>query len=129
MAICTFFGHRDCPSSVYPSIKTCIENLIQTEKADSFYVGENGRFDALVLKAPEELKRQYPMIQFSLVLSSMPSDKQSTHHIETILPDCVENAARRFAVDRRNRWMLKTRGVEPLSVFDGGFPPIHLQKP
>ena len=25
--------------------------------------------------------------------------------------------------------MIKTRGAEPLSVFDGGFPPTLLQKP
>ena len=28
MAVCTFFGHRDCPASIKPKLRAMVEELI-----------------------------------------------------------------------------------------------------
>lgn len=48
MAACTFFGHRDCPDSVEHQLRAVLEKLIVEQGVNVFYVGHQGRFDAMV---------------------------------------------------------------------------------
>lgn len=48
MSVCTFFGHRDCPSSIEPNLKQALIHLIDAQSVDTFYVGNHGAFDAMV---------------------------------------------------------------------------------
>ena len=48
MATCTFFGHRDCPETIKPKLRSTIIDLIENHNVDMFYVGNQGRFDAIV---------------------------------------------------------------------------------
>ena len=48
MAVCTFFGHRDCIGLSRQRLEEAIEDLICNHGVDSFYVGNEGQFDALV---------------------------------------------------------------------------------
>ena len=50
MSACTFFGHRDCPSSIKPKLREVLINLIENHAVDMFYVGQQGAFDGIVLK-------------------------------------------------------------------------------
>lgn len=36
MSVCAFIGHRNCSETVRPIIKKTIENLILTERVDTF---------------------------------------------------------------------------------------------
>ncbi len=102
MKSCTFFGHSDCPESVYFILKEKIEELIKTEGVLCFYVGNNGRFDSLAVNALKEIKSEYSDINYSVVLSCLP--KESIEN--SIYPEGLENVPKRFCIDRRNRWML-----------------------
>lgn len=103
---CTFFGHRDCPDTVYPKLQSCIEHLIIAQNVDRFYVGHQGRFDTLALKALRELKWQYSEISYHVVLAYLPQKQLAYDPEETIYPEGLETVPPRFAIERRNRWMV-----------------------
>lgn len=106
METCTFFGHRDCPDSVYPKLRSSIERLILSQNAVRFYVGHQGRFDAIVLRALRELKKQHSKITYHVVLAYLPEKQLPYHPEETLFPEGLEVVPPRFAIERRNRWMI-----------------------
>lgn len=106
MPACTFFGHRDCPDSVYPTLLDTIEGLILSNGVDRFYVGHQGHFDALALKALRELKKQHPEIAYHVVLAYLPQRPLPYDPEETLYPEGLETVPPRFAISRRNDWML-----------------------
>ncbi len=48
MSICTFFGHGDCPETIQPVLLTTLHTLIEAQGVNTFYVGNQGRFDVYV---------------------------------------------------------------------------------
>ena len=48
MSACTFFGHRDCPSSIKSKLRKVLIDLIESHAVDMFYVGQQGAFDSMV---------------------------------------------------------------------------------
>lgn len=106
MKACTFFGHRDCPDSIYPRLRSCIEDLIVNHGVSCFYVGHQGRFDALALKALRELQPTYPSVKYYVVLAYLPLKAMPYSTEETLYPEGLESIPPRFAISHRNRWML-----------------------
>ena len=103
MSVCVFFGHRDCPETVKETLSAAIEGLIQ-QGADTFYVGDNGQFDRLVLAALRVAQATHPHIRYAVVLSRLPTAPLT---VPTLVPEGVEAAPPRFAIDYRNRWLVK----------------------
>ena len=110
MSVCTFFGHRDCPSDIRPKLRELLIDLIENRSVTMFYVGRNGAFDRLVRSVLRELSEDYPHIRYAVVLERFP-DRRDGDDSDTILPEGIEEAPRRFAVDRRNQWMLRQSDV------------------
>lgn len=106
MKACTFFGHRDCPDTIYPRLKNCIEDLIVNQGVGCFYVGHQGRFDALVLKALRKLQPTYPSVKYYVVLAYLPLKAMPYSTEETLYPEGLESIPPRFAIAHRNKWML-----------------------
>ena len=106
MSVCTFFGHRDCPSSIKPKLKQALVYLIETQSVDTFYVGTHGAFDAMVRSSLAELMQDYPHIRCTVVLAYLPT-KKLAYPFPSLLPDGIEAAPKRFAISYRNKWMLK----------------------
>ncbi len=106
MKACTFFGHRDCPDTIYPRLKNCIEDLIVNQGVGCFYVGHQGRFDALALRALRELQAAYPIIKHYVVLAYLPQKEMPYPAEETLYPEGLESVPPRYAITHRNRWML-----------------------
>ena len=108
MKICTFFGHRDCPSTIQPKLQDVLEDLIIHHHVDTFYVGHQGQFDSIVYHTLQQLKKTYAHIRVTVVLAYMPGKKTDTNHYEnTLLPDGIESTPPRYAISYRNDWMLK----------------------
>lgn len=112
MSICTFFGHRQCPSSIKPNLKNVLINLIEHQKVNVFYVGNQGSFDDMVYSVLRELSQQYSHITYAVVLAYLPPESkgelsQSQDYADTMYPEGIETVPKRFAIDWRNRWMLK----------------------
>lgn len=110
MKACTFFGHRICPvDSIKDDVTKAIVQLIEEEQVDTFYVGNQGGYDALVLRVLRALAQQYPFIQYNVVLAYIPTSNEidSWYPGETLIPDGIESVYKKFAISHRNQWMLK----------------------
>ena len=75
---------------------------------DMFYVGNQGRFDEIVRGVLRELKKEYPQINYAVVLAYMPG-KQAEYddYLDTMLPEGIESVHPRYAISWRNNWMLR----------------------
>ena len=104
MAACTFFGHRDCPSSIKGKLHEEIDQLICNHGVDTFYVGTQGSFDRMAYAILVELRKRYQHIKIYRVLAYMPklSDADTA---DTIVPEGIEKVHPRYAIVHRNNWM------------------------
>ncbi len=68
-----------------------------------FYVGDSGQFDVLCRSVLKELG-----VNYAVVLSRLPGNPTEHEDVsDTMLPEgIVEGGPPRFAIERRNRWML-----------------------
>lgn len=110
MNTCTFFGHSDTPEAVIPLLRKAVIDLIENQKADTFYVGTHGAFDRHTCCVLREIKKFYPHIDYQIVLAYMPkhTDKDFPYEInETLLPDGIETVPPRFAINYCNKWMIQ----------------------
>ena len=105
MASCTFFGHRDCPSSIKEKLHEEIERLISHHRVNTFYVGTQGNFDRMTYAALVELRKRYQHIKVYRVLAYMPKPGDNDT-ADTIVPEGIENARPRYAIVYRNNWMI-----------------------
>ncbi len=105
MSTCTFFGHRDCPTSIKPKLYETLIDLIENKDVNNFYIGNNGNFDNIVYNLLCELKKRYTYINYNVVLAYLPNNK-SDNFENTIYPERIETIPKRFAIDYRNRFML-----------------------
>lgn len=103
---CCFFGHRDTPSNIKSKLEQTIIYLIENKSVDTFYVGNQGSFDFMVRRTLKKLKVKYPHINYTVVLAYMPTEKDGKDYSDTIYPDGLENVPRKFAIDRRNKWLV-----------------------
>lgn len=106
---CCFFGHRDAPGSVRGEIAAAIEKRIG-EGEREFFVGNNGAFDRMVQAILHEIAERSGEIEYVVVLSSPSELGGVADGLPTMLPDGIECAPPRFAIDRRNEWMLRHCG-------------------
>ena len=107
--ICTFFGHKDTPSSVEPILISVLTDLILNKNVRNFYVGNNGNFDYYVRKTLKKLKQDFPDIIYSVVLAYLPvknNCESNEDYSDTIFPDCLENTPPKYAISKRNLWMI-----------------------
>lgn len=108
MLVCTSLGHRDCPDSIKPKLRKVLVDLITTRGVDMFYVGNQGRFDAIVRDVLRELKEEYPQIHYAVVLAYMSGKKNEYNDFsDTMLPEGIETVHPRYAITWRNGWMLR----------------------
>ena len=106
MKSCTFFGHRNSPDSIEGKLYEVIEGMIIDEAVQRFYVGNQGNFDRIVCAVLDELRKKHTHIQCVNVLAYMPDKNSEEHIFPTLLPEGLENVPRKFAILKRNGWML-----------------------
>ena len=109
MKTCTFFGNRDCKDEIKHELLSVIEDCIVSQDVGRFYVGNNGNFDKIAISLLRQLKNKYPHIVYEIVLAYHPSSREADGYGEgeSIFPDGIERAPRRYAITYRNNWMLK----------------------
>ncbi len=104
---CMFLGHRDAGGEVKETIKTAILHLVKKERVDRFLVGNNGNFDFCVQCVLKELKEAGVDIDFCIVLSHPEEKALSNNQSETIFPEGLEDAIPKYAISKRNEWLIK----------------------
>ena len=102
MPVCTFFGHKDSygldSARLLDTIRKQI--LLGTE---TFYVGNQGQFDAVVYGCLKQLQKEYSHIQIGVVLAYLPNENQEII-ADSMYPEIEGHP--KFAIERRNRWMI-----------------------
>ena len=106
--ICTFFGHRDAPDNIKDKIKSILIELIVKWNADTFYIGNNGNFDYMTKACLKEIKEDFPHVKAFTVLAYMPTDNSEEN---TIFPSECGASHPKFAIARRNEWMIANSDI------------------
>ena len=108
MPACTFFGHRECPDSVKVKLREVLIALITNHDVNMFFVGNQGQFDGIVRSVLRELKKEYPHINYAVVLAYIPGKQtEYNNYSDTMLPEGIESVHPRYAISWRNNWMLR----------------------
>ncbi len=101
-----FFGHRDTLQGTEKKLQEILISLIE-DGARVFYVGNEGNFDRMVQRELAFLSKQYSNILCHIVLAYLPTQKSSeTFSLETIYPEGLEKVPQKFAICKRNDWIL-----------------------
>ena len=106
---CTFFGHRNAPKEIEPTLRSTLIDLIENHYVNLFYVGNHGNFDGMVRRVLKDLAEKYD-ISYYVVLAYMPgkhSELSCEDCYDTILPEGIETVPKRFAINYRNKWMIE----------------------
>ena len=62
----------------------------------------------MVYSVLKELKRKFPQIRYIVVLAYMPDEHiQEVYGEDTLFPDGMENVPKKFAISKRNDWMIQ----------------------
>lgn len=109
--VCTFFGHKDTPKEIEPTLRSTLIDLIENKNVAMFYIGNNGKFDTMVRRQLEDLSRTYS-ITYSVVLAYLPTKKNKYDNLtNTIYPEGIETVPKRFAISWRNKWMIQQSDI------------------
>ena len=112
------FGHREVTHNIRPKLTEIIEKLIVDEGVTDFYVGHQGQFDSMVYSVLKELKANYPYIRYTVVLAYMPDEHiKEVYGEDTLFPDGMETVPKRFAISKRNDWMLNHSDIAVCYVW------------
>ena len=115
---CCFFGHRKVTHNIKPKLTEIIEKLITEDGVTDFYVGHQGQFDSMVFYVLKELKAKYPKIRYTVVLAYMPDEHiRELYGEDTLFPDGLETVPKRFAISKRNDWMISHSDVAVCYVW------------
>lgn len=109
--IVTFCGHRDVydRESVYQKLTAVLRDLIE-EGANSFLLGGYGNFDSIAASVVRDLKKEFPGIRSTLVIPYMDRKVDKNLYDDSVYPP-LEHVPRRFAISRRNEWMVNQADV------------------
>lgn len=99
----TFIGHSYTPDEIQETLEKVLIELIEKHNSIQFYVGNHGNFDLIVKNTLYKLKDIYPHISFSVVLAYKPKTKINF----TIFPNILENTHPKYAIIKRNQWMIE----------------------
>ena len=107
VSACTFFGHRDAPREILPNLHAALLDLIENHSVQKFYVGNQGAFDAMVRRQLSMLEKTHGIHYYVVLayLPKQPSNPETASH--TLYPEGLETVPLRFAICKRNLWMLE----------------------
>ena len=106
----TFCGHKEVSDRerVEQWLRPVCVDLIK-QGADEFFLGGYGRFAFMCASALRDMKKAHPSIQLVLELPYLNSTMLTEGYDETVYPP-LESVPKRFAISRRNEWMVRPRG-------------------
>lgn len=107
----TFCGHSSVSDATIVSnnLRQVISDLI-AEGADEFYLGGYGEFDSMAAAAVRDAKKLHPHIRSMLVIPYMDREYNPQYYDGSVYPP-LETVPRRFAISKRNEWMIEHADV------------------
>lgn len=117
--IVTFCGHKDC--IVNDEIKNWLLEITEQlilDGAKKFYFGGYERFDVFSAQTINEHTKKHPNIERVLVIPYIDRDYNKNLYDYSIYPD-LETVPRKFAILKRNEWMVDNSDVVIAYVTHG----------
>ena len=109
--IITFCGHSKLSDHDIIQDQLTQELRSRLEQGShKFYLGGYGAFDLLAAKVLHKLKAEYPELESILVLPYLDRQMDASLYDGTIYPP-LENVPKRFAISRRNKWMIEKADI------------------
>lgn len=106
MKSCAFFGHRDWgQAEEKEKIRNSIVDLIENYGVFQFYSGGRGNFDNLCSQIVYELKKDYPQIKNTLVLSYMPKEYNLPNKYDDSVYFLEKQVPPKYAIVKTNQIM------------------------
>ena len=107
----TFCGHSQVANStaVAAALAKIIDDLIE-EGADEFLLGGYGEFDTMAAVAVRNAKKNHPSIRATLVIPYIDRDYDPALYDGSLYPP-LETVPRRYAISKRNEWMVANSDV------------------
>ena len=115
----TFCGHKDIADT--STVRAAVDEVLRTlvaEGADYFLLGGYGGFDYLAAHAVHEQKQQHPEIHSTLVIPYLNREYSIELYDDTTYPP-LEDVPMKFAISRRNEWMVDQADVVVAYVTHG----------
>ena len=111
MSVCTFFGHSECYGLDAAVLRSAIEGFIKRGVTE-FVVGNHGQFDGMVYSCLQNLSKDYE-ISYSVALAYLPTHKEDydIYHGHSLYPEGLEVGPAKFAIERRNRYLIDTADI------------------
>lgn len=112
----TFIGHSFVPAidSIKHLIKEQVQNNIDDAESVICYIGGYGDFDGICAHVCRELKSEYKGLEIIYVTPYIGASEQKKIKemqeyglYDTFLYPPIENVPPRFAISKRNEWMIK----------------------
>lgn len=112
MNVCTFFGHSECYGLDKDLLRNAIEDLVK-QGTTEFLVGNHGQFDGMVFSCLQGLSKDYSEISYSVALAYLPTHKEEydIYHGHSFYPEGQEIGPAKFAIERRNRYLIDSADV------------------
>ncbi|MBE6693938.1 MAG: hypothetical protein E7589_04170 [Ruminococcaceae bacterium] len=113
--IISFFGHSSLINTdyLYEKVEETIVNNINHNERILFYCGGYGDFDNLCAKICREIKSQHQNCELVFVTPYITKAQQikmkrwmNEKLYDSIVYPPLENVPKRFAISRRNEWMI-----------------------
>ena len=110
--IITFCGHSNCLFSdeEKEKLKQLLIKEIRKNPTCKFYLGGYGDFDSLCLRTLRELKTVFPNIELLFITPYLDSNysklELAKYYYDDIVFPPIENIPRKFAILKRNEWMV-----------------------
>ena len=119
------FRYGECYGLDKTVLRNAIEDLIK-QGVTEFLVGNHGQFDGMVFSCLQALSKDDPEISFSVVLAYLPTRKEDydIYHGHSFYPEGLEIGPAKFAIERRNRYLIESADACPCYVnhaFDGSY--------
>ena len=110
--IITFCGHSNCLFSdeEKEKLKQILIKEITKNPTCKFYLGGYGDFDSLCLRTLRELKKEFQSIELIFITPYLDKNYSklefAKYHYDDVIFPPIESAPRKFAILKRNEWMV-----------------------
>ena len=110
--VITFCGHSNCLFSdeEKEKLKQLLIKEIRKNPTCKFYLGGYGDFDSLCLRTLRELKTDFPDIELLFITPYLDKNysklELAKYYYDDIIFPPIENVPRKFAILKRNEWMV-----------------------
>ena len=110
--IITFCGHSNCLFSdeEKEKLKQLLIKKIRKNPTCKFYLGGYGDFDGLCLRTLKDLKADFPKIELIFITPYLDKSYSklefAKYHYDDVIFPPIENFPRKFAILKRNEWMV-----------------------